>query len=508
MTNGIHPKLKNLIIILASLIFWAVILQSIPMEFYDLGGDSAQYIILAENLSQGKGWHMVNYPGEPLSNLPPIFPLLLAPILYFFGRNFWLMHLAVCILAYISLMLFYKIFRQDSPEEVAILAIFLLAINGLFLSYSLRILSDIPFLFLSGFTLYFLIKYRQKQIALSREGGLTAIGFVTAYLCRYVGIFLFFIGVFYLLSEKANSLEKKGQIKKILFLSLGFLPIFLFWNFRNLCIYNPFITSPENYKPYLRLLTLNPFILMSRFINGINFYFFRIAETTFFIYKIRSLILQDMLLITIVIIILTGLWSEIKKKKYAFTFYVVIYLTLISLWPHYEDGRYIIPILPFILFYFSIGFYKILNTFPKKISTYLFIGSLFYFLISLSSSLPVHKSSLEELSPHFKNFISLHKWIEKNLPPSGLIISRKPTVTYFFTNHKSTGYPFTLNPDEIWKSLLQHDAKYILVDEFSRETYYYLSPFLYKYKNKLILVYRIGNTGLFEIRKWGEFGLP
>lgn len=109
------------------------------------------------------------------------------------------------------------------------------------------------------------------------------------------------------------------------------------------------------------------------------------------------------------------------------------------------------------------------------------------------------RHSYENLNQPFKNFVSLHIWIERNLPGQELIISRKPTVTYFFTNHKSMGYPFALSPDEVWQALSKHNAKYIIVDEFSKETYYYLSPFLYKYKNRLTLLYRIGDTGLFKI---------
>ena len=90
--------------------------------------------------------------------------------------------------------------------------------------------------------------------------------------------------------------------------------------------------------------------------------------------------------------------------------------------------------------------------------------------------------------PQEPNFVVLHQWIKPNLPPGGIIISRKPTITYFYTGHKALVYPYTTEPDEIWQEIGKHNAQYLLVDEFSRETYYYLSPFLYKYKNKLALL--------------------
>jgi len=50
-----------------TLFFWVLAIYSIPPEFIDLGGDSAQYIILAESLAQGKSLRMLNYPSA-LSN--------------------------------------------------------------------------------------------------------------------------------------------------------------------------------------------------------------------------------------------------------------------------------------------------------------------------------------------------------------------------------------------------------------------------------------------------------
>jgi hypothetical protein len=81
----------------------------------------------------------------------------------------------------------------------------------------------------------------------------------------------------------------------------------------------------------------------------------------------------------------------------------------------------------------------------------------------------------------------------------GVVVSRKPTITYFYTHHKSIIYPFTLNPEEIWNDITKNNAKYIIVDEFSRETRLYLLSFIHEYSYKLQSIYKIGNTELFEV---------
>lgn len=488
------------IFLVLSLLFWVFTLLRIPIEFYDLGGDSAQYIILAENLSKAGNLRMVNYPKEPFSNQPPVLSLMLTPILYFFGRNFWMMHLIICFLGYASLIFFYKIFAQYD-NKIALLTTVFLAINHLFWVYCVRILTDIPFLFLSGFSLFFLSKYKNKQSFFNREGVLSAIGLSAAYLCRYIGIVLFLISLFYLYSETENR-QRKAQFKKMLFLISIYIPIFLYWNFRNLNVYNPYIHSPVNYKPYLKLISVSPQALFFRFINEINFYFSRIAEMnfTFFTDKFTSVIFLDALSILMVFVVLMGLWDTVKQKKYIFAYYFVIYLALISFWPYYEDGRYVLPILPFVLFYFILGLKKIKNFLPKRANRIYPLLLLPVFILQILS-LPMKKISLQDIAVPYKNFILLHKWIAANLPSGEIIISRKPTVTYFYTGHKSMRYSFTPKTEEIWQEIIKINAKYLVVDEFTRETYLYLSPFLYEYKNKLMLLYRIGDTGIFEIRK-------
>ncbi len=65
---------RNLPWVILVLVFWSIVFKFMPRQFCDLGGDSAQYIILAEGISSGRGLHMVNYPGEPPSfYYPPMF---------------------------------------------------------------------------------------------------------------------------------------------------------------------------------------------------------------------------------------------------------------------------------------------------------------------------------------------------------------------------------------------------------------------------------------------------
>ena len=87
--------------VILSLFFWFNVFLHMPAAFLDFGGDSAQYIVLSESLAHGTGYHAVNYPDAPFFyHYPPMFSLLLTPIILFWGRNFFLMHLLVALAGY------------------------------------------------------------------------------------------------------------------------------------------------------------------------------------------------------------------------------------------------------------------------------------------------------------------------------------------------------------------------------------------------------------------------
>jgi hypothetical protein len=110
--------------------------------------------------------------------------------------------------------------------------------------------------------------------------------------------------------------------------------------------------------------------------------------------------------------------------------------------------------------------------------------------------------SYEKLPRNLKNFISVHHWIKNELPTEGIILSRKPTVTYLYTAHQSVPYPFSYEPIVIWGTITKNKVRYMIVDEFSEKTYRHLMPFFELYGDRLELIYKIDNTGLFEVRKY------
>lgn len=492
-----------------SIIFWCIMYYCIQGIFYDFGGDSAQYIILGESLSQGKGLRMLNYPGEPLSTyFPPVFPILLWPILYFLGRNFYVLHLFVALLGYASLFFLYRFFLRYSDKRTANLTVALFATNWVFIIYCAKyILSDIAYLFFSSLTLVIASWYIEKTTSLGRML-LLLIALLASYFTRTIGISLFFAVPIALLAKR-----DKAGLKGMVLIGAVCVAASLAWHWiaaagKSMQSHASFFFAVDPYAPYKGSILTHPEYLIFRFSEGATRFFSILADGTFFLFFKKSLFFSDLLCAVMLIFMLLGLWSLLRKyPSCPLHYYFVCYLLIIILWRHnefIEAARYILPIMPFVLFYFLAGFTMAVKFFSKRAAPYfintcacaLFIGN----LLSVSVIAANYPATLDALDAPSKRFIAVHQWIEKNLPSDGVILSRKPSITYFYTNHKAVLYPYTPNPDEIWQEAQKYKVSYIVVDEFSRETAKYLLPFLDKYRDSLILKYRTGNTSLLEIK--------
>lgn len=494
-----NKRMEFSAIIFLSVIFWIIIFKNIPSDFLDIGGDSAQYIILAESISQGKGYRMVNYPQEPFStHYPPVFPLFLSPIIYFFGRNFYLMHLLVASFGYTGLFFIYKIFKEYSDSKFSFFLILFFSLNWVFLIYSAQyILSDVPYLFFSFFSLFMSLKYIKSKKIFNMEGFFLLLSLLLSYFCRYSGIALFF-GLF------VTFLVNK-EYKKIVFVSGIFISLFLAWNIYGLCNTNPFSFSHlkiffliDSYAPHKGTLFEHPHLFVLHFVDAINYYSEIISDTLFLSLHKKWPLLKGFLSLASISLVLLGLWIKFREnKKCVFHYYFLLYFFLITSARAFGEAiRYILPILPLVFFYFYSGLKKLSDFLSKRLFYFIFPSILILNLLIL----PLKKPTFDNIPYPIKNFLSLHYWIKENLPPRGILLSRKPTISYFFTKHKAVCYPFSIKPDETWQSITKNKIEYVVVDEFSRETYYYLSAFIYKYKDRLELLYRIGDTGLFKIK--------
>ena len=487
------------------LFFWGVFFKVVPLDFTDFGGDASQYIILAENLASGRGYILTNYPSHPFClQYPPLFPLFLAPIVFVFGRNFFLMHLLVATFGFFSLFLIYKIIKKYTSSLLALTVIILSVSNYVFVYYAFKkILSDIPFFLFFSLSIFAADKYSEDQNSLGPKAFLFFTAIILGYFCRYVGLIVFLgMAVFFLFQR---------QYKKLSFTLLTFGFFFALWNIHALFVHDPFTPSHwrnllliNYYMPEKGTILSHPVYILWRFIDGLNYYFY-IIRNVLMPLSLGSGKLGEFLLVYLLsaLVILGFIFRFSQDKKYPLPYCFFAYfamLTLINSPIGGEGLRYILPLIPFLYFYL-IAFFQHLFPFSfKKRSGGVLLLTIIFLLININA-LSLKRSSFSDLPLSIQNFIKLNRWIEKNIPSADIIISRKPRLTFFYSAHKSICYPFSRNPDKIWNFIKKNEVRFIIVDNVSKETYLYILPFLVKYGSHFREIARSGHNWLLQLKK-------
>jgi hypothetical protein len=109
--------------------------------------------------------------------------------------------------------------------------------------------------------------------------------------------------------------------------------------------------------------------------------------------------------------------------------------------------------------------------------------------------------TFDSLPGALKDYVSAHLWVNGHIFDEGVFLSRKPALTYFYTRHKAVDFPYTFDAGLIWLKIKENAVKYIIVDAFFTQTSSYLGNFIFRYKDRLELIYRLRDTAVFKIRE-------
>ena len=481
-----------------------------PSQFVDLGGDSAQYITLAESFLKGQPFRMINYPSAPVSTLyPPLFPLMLLVPVSVLGRDFLALHFLGALAGFGALIYLYRLFLRYTGLKTAFFIVLYCSLNWAVILYSSAyILSDIPFLFFSAFALYSAARYSQENRMSFVTGIILCLGIMLSYFTRYIGIALG-AGILCALAQAQQS--RILRFKKIIFVSVLFGIIVMVWKIimaylsaQNYSHMNYFIVL-NPYVPEKGLLSDNPWYLVLRIIEGINYHFTQ-ARDVFFLFISRQWVwARDVSGLCVLICSFTGFWKTWKENRgCVFHYYFIFYLAIIVMWPYKEGVRFLIPVIPFIAYYcFSGAAFAAGLIFKKWKSRAIYIGAglmIAVSLVNLAVAWTLTPRNTLDLPPYYRNFITVHEWLKNNTLESAVVMSRKPTITYFLSGRKAIGIPFTLNQGEIKKIIADNSVLFIVLDEFSEETFRYLRPFLVHQGKDFIPVFHSGGTYIVALK--------
>lgn len=343
---------------------------------------------------------------------PQGFPILLSPVYYCFGMNFFAMKGFCGIFLILSIPLIYQLFKEYFLNSFYIFFIIVgIAFHKEFITFSDNILSDIPFFFFSILTLLLMKKSNTilNQIILG-------VSICFSYFIRDIGIVLIPTLLTYqiqlFLTEKRNIKNKIFYIIPYLIFASFFVSIFVFLP-----------KGGENH--YTMVLSNFSFALLK---ESILYYSYLVSGYFF---------TTPVFFLPILIIVFIGMLSTWKQDLYFIAYTAFICIVLI-VWPAYQGTRFIFPIIPFILFFLLKGAIYIFDKFTFNVR-YLVI-LLFIFLgrtslISIKQIIYFCKTDTNQ--SYTPEMVEIYNYITKNVREKEIIGFFKPRALRLFTDRNA-----------------------------------------------------------------------
>jgi hypothetical protein len=484
--------------VLFAAVYWAVAFLIIPHDYSDYGGDSAQYIMIAESALSGHGYVMSNYPGEPVSFLyPPVFPTILMPVLFFWGRNFYALYFLTAFLGFAALGLAYRVFKEHVGAYAAYLAVFCSAINWHYCQYAFTaIRSEIAYLFFVVLTLLVMEYYRRYPES-KKYAVFLGLSLAAAYFTRYIGITLVMGVMIGLLAEKKDR-------RKIILPAAVFLVPFLAWNIAKF-FYHAYTVSQVSllfssniYSAHADTILQKPFFLFSRFFEGVNYYGIIIGQMIFSAWPLANLPVPSTVLSSMIVIFAVyGFFTLVKRRAMAgINAYFLLYSILILLWPAREGARFLVPVIPFFFLYLFAGITTLVKN-PRLRFTCI-LAILASCLLVILVHLPPYRHE-EPFPRQLTDYKAAGLWLKGHSGPGDIIIARKPTILSFYSGRKSIVYPYSYDTGEVWRTIVDNHAKYIVVDDITQQTLQFLVPAIMMHKKNIKPVYTAPGAIIFEV---------
>jgi len=310
-------------------------------------GDFSQYIMHAQNLVQGKAYSnlgVLSIDNTAHAGIPPGYPLIIVPVLKFFGLNFIILKIQIAFIFGLGLLIYWYETQKEMPIRWSLGTLAFLAFTPWVLKFSNNVLTDIPYLTASLFTLYWGHKFFQNPPTLKSTLYLS-LSLILACSFRSVGVIIIGTVMLY-----AILLRRSHLIQTAVLTFLSFTCTTLIYRFF------------EAGGSYVSQFSLDPYVIVNTFLQnlmGLE----RSFKLMIALYPSRD---EDSLLYSLIntptlicymLLMFLGFFRSIKKRGiYLRDIYLPLGLLPLLLYPYPMRSRYLLPLLPFTHLYVIIGF--------------------------------------------------------------------------------------------------------------------------------------------------------
>ena len=472
-------------------------------ELGDLGGDSAQYLLLAHSLAGGHGYRELWTPGLPAHGFyPPLFPALLVPAELIGAGGFLAHHLTIVLCALGCLALTALLFLPHVGVAGALAAAALLGGGTFFVFSLLRILSEVPFLLFTLGALLALQRFRGGGGG-TRSAALCGALVGAAWLTRSAGIALFAALVPFVVA-------RRRWTPIALFLAAALAPVAA-WTVAGGGGYLGQLLAKNPYDPTAGPATAAD--LLQRVSLNARFYAAELPA------RLVAEWLPRPVGWGVLALCAAGLLLMLRAPTRPFAFVVGAQAALLLVWP-WADPRFLVPVLPLLVLALLL---------PFRNGKPLIVAAALLGAVQLFGDARLLRAHFRDLDFHpppgmggtirFARWFDAHTWGEKSpaavrvfgryialarkardADGEAVLLCRKPTIAALLGGVQAAAYPFTRDPERALREIEARGRTLILEDEFDPLTREYLGPALRAHPERFETVASLGGTRLLRLR--------
>ena len=467
--------------------FFAVLLFNPNLQWNSW--DTYEYINLGESLASGKGYRQIWHPNEPLgSRLPIGYPFILSLLMKISANVIFLKCFSfACYIANTALLyyLFLKIF--NIPELFVFLLALTFSLNSFAIHSSHVILAETPFLLSILTSFYFTMVYVNHHRNINIYLFLLPISMICAWQIRSLGLAIILAVFFYLL------IEKNYKKLSLLFLSSSIALLLLSFFKKKSGI--GIVLENDGYFSIFTDQLMHPEYLFQSIYNSFSGYFYIIPQSLFgFFYdtighfNLHTIIIFKIMMflfsLIVLLIIILGFFDLFRFRNLS-CFFVAIYFFALMFWPYYS-GRFIFPILPFILIYFYSGLklimQKMTTIFNGKNFNILMTGIFISILISSAAEnmyrafvkneniYVLHKNGRSSYPDEWKNYFNGLLWLERDIPDNSIILTRDSSLCFLITGNKSVSVEWSQSTNDVTRLITENNIDYVIANPYYKKS--------------------------------------
>ncbi|MDX2361646.1 MAG: hypothetical protein QNK23_12635 [Crocinitomicaceae bacterium] len=470
-----------------------------------LGGDNANYYLLAKGLSEGEGYinyHFLN--NIPANHFPPGYPFLMSLFMRIGIDSIAYMKMLNGLLLLISSYLFFHIaYRLSQNKILAFVLSILMLMNKHLLEYSTSLMSEIPFMCTLLLVLYLFFIFKDKDYSIkSPYFYFLIIALIFLIYLRTQGIAIF--GA--LLLTLIISRQYKATIILFSLTLLAHLP----WQMRSANLGGSgYMKQVMRVKPYdntseqMRAGDWAERVgeNMARYVSkeiphaifpGISIVYKNAITGE----KPTAPIIHWLIGFLIMIFTLLGIWSMKDNRKF-FLLFIGITACLLLVWPQVWSGvRFLLPMIPFVLMFSVFGIIYMADFFRKSKENGLISSTKFAWIFSIlalgfiSQIKTLHTTAEGDYPRNYGNFFRMGTWCQNNLPEDAVIASRKPALFYSHYLGKCASFPYTLDREEFIRLFEESGATHLINEQLGYgQSWKYAFPVIQAEQDKFKLIH-------------------